>query len=112
MSAVSFSYSVSSQSGADKFTIIVGSTTIANGISGSSSSSWSGSLAKDATITFKYVKDKGTASGSDQATISNIKLTLSDTTNVARVVNKAYVGVGNVAKTIVKAYVGVDGKAR
>lgn len=107
MSAVSFSYSVSSQSGGDKYTIIVGSTTVANGISGTSSSSWSGSLAKDATITFKYVKNANTYAGSDHATFSNLKVTLTNSTNVARPVQKIYVGGSDgKAKLVKKVYIG------
>lgn len=112
MSTVSFNYSVSSESGSDKFTITVNGATVANGISGSTSSSWSGSLAAGKSIVFKYVKDSSLRSGDDQAVFSNMKLTLSNTVGIARVAKKIYIGVNGVAKTVKKMYIGVNGVAR
>lgn len=63
---VSFNYRVSSESGYDKLTITVGSTTIANGISGTVSGSWSGTLVVGQAITFKYTKDSSSSSGDDR----------------------------------------------
>lgn len=105
MSAVSFNYSVSSESGWDKLTITVKGTTIANAISGSSSSSWSGSLSKGDVISLIYSKDGSASSGNDCGTLSNISITTSVKTQidselkeVARKIKKAYIGIGDIAR--------------
>ena len=111
-SAISFSYSVSSESNYDKLTITVGSTTVANAISGSKSSSWSGSLAAGGQIVLRYSKNGRVNKNNDCGTISNIKLTLSDGTDVARPAKKIYIGVNGVAKTVKKIYIGVNNQAK
>lgn len=69
---VSFQYRVSSEQNYDKLTITVGGTTVANGISGTSSGSWSGRVAAGQTITFKYAKDGSGASGDDRGYFWNM----------------------------------------
>jgi hypothetical protein len=64
---ISFDYSVSSETNYDKFTIKVGSKTVANAISGEKSGSWSGSIAKGQTIILTYSKDGSNNTGSDRA---------------------------------------------
>ncbi len=109
---ISFDYFVSSESGYDKFTLTVGGTTVANAISGEKSGSWSGSLAANATIVLKYVKDGSASNGSDNCGIKNIIITaeLPEGT-FARRVTSMYVGIDNIARKVKKAYVGIGGLA-
>lgn len=99
MSSVSFSYSYSSESGWDKFTLIVAGTTVADGLSGSTTTkTWSGSIKSGDTIEFKYVKDSSSSSYDDQCTFSNMTITMQTQTGteqreVARKVKNMYIGV-------------------
>ena len=73
---LSFDYSVSSESNYDKLTIKVNDTTVVNAISGEYSSTYTLALTVNTeyVITASYSKDSSSASGDDQATISNIVL--------------------------------------
>ena len=51
-SKVTFNYSYSSEARYDKLTITVGSTTVANALSGVGNSSWTGAVSKGTVITF------------------------------------------------------------
>jgi len=69
---VSFDYSYSSEANYDKLTITVGSTTVANALSGATThKSYSGSLASGAAIVFKYAKDGSQNTNDDRCTFSN-----------------------------------------
>lgn len=99
ISNISFDYSVSSESGWDKLTIIVGGNTIASGISGTNSSSWSGSLSAGDTISLTYYKDSSASIGNDCGTLSNMSITAIvktqigiETRPVARKIRRAYIG--------------------
>ena len=105
MSAVSFSYSVSSESNYDKLTIVVKGSTVASAISGTSNSTWSGSLSAGDTISLTFIKDNGSASGNDCGTLSAMSITATvktqigvETKGIARKIKKAYVGIGGVAR--------------
>lgn len=111
ISAISFSYSVSSESKYDKLTITVGNTTVANAISGTVSSTWSGSLNAGQTIVMTYAKDSSQSKDNDCGTISNISVTYkgkvqigTEHKDVARKVKKAYIGIGGVARPFWGAY--------
>ena len=111
ISAISFSYSVSSESNYDKLTITVGSKTVANAISGTSSSTWSGSLTAGQTIVMTYAKDGSQSKNNDCGTISNIIVTYyskvqtgTERKDVARLVKKGYIGIGNVARPFLGEY--------
>lgn len=70
----SFSYAVSSESGYDKLTITLDGSAIVDAISGTTSSSYSGSLSSGShTLVFKYVKDGSVNSNDDRAYLSNMK---------------------------------------
>ena len=73
---VSFTYSYSSESRWDTFTLTVGSTTVVNEASGSTTSSqYSGSIIAGTTITFTYSKDSSSHSNDDECTFSNMMVT-------------------------------------
>ena len=74
MSSLSFSYSYSSESNYDKLTITVAGTTVANALSGSGSSSYSGSIKKGQTIVFTYTKDGSANSNNDICTFSSMTI--------------------------------------
>ena len=106
MSALTFNYSYSSETGYDKFTLKVGETTVENGASGATTSkSYSGSLKKGQTIEFLYTKDSSVDTNSDQCTFSNITIT-------AKVQTQTGTEKKSVARKIKKAYVGISGVAR
>lgn len=118
---VSFNYSYSSEERYDKLTIKVGSTTVANALSGVGSSSWSGAVSKGTVISFTYSKDGSGHRNDDKCTFSNMVVEGNSVgsrniyigvDNKARHVKKLYIGVNGVARKIKKAYIGVNGKAR
>lgn len=76
IAAVSFDYSYSSESSYDKLTITYNGTTVANALSGSTTTnSYSGgALKKGQTIVFTYTKDGSGNSYNDQCTFSNMKV--------------------------------------
>jgi hypothetical protein len=75
-------------------------------VSGTTTSkSWSGSITKGTTITFKYDKDGSTNMYDDKCTFSNMVCTYTGQTitgyeskSVARKIRKAYIGIGGVAR--------------
>ena len=106
ISALSFSYSYSSESNYDKFTLNVGGTTVESAVSGATTSkTYSGSLTKDQTIEFSYTKDSSQDKNDDQCTFSAMSITCTvrtqigtETKSVARKIKKAYIGIGGVAR--------------
>ena len=103
MDAISFNYSYSSEAHFDKFTLVVAGTTVANAVSGATTSkSYSGSLSAGDTISFTYAKDGSQHSNKDKCTFSGMRITATvktqtgtETKSVARKVKKAYIGVEN-----------------
>ena len=118
---VTFNYSYSSETKYDKLTITVGSTTVANALSGVGNSSWTGAVSKGTVITFQYVKDSTSHQNADKCTFSNMVVEGNSVGsrniyigvgNKARNVKKLYIGVNGIAHRIKKAYIGVNGVAR
>lgn len=103
MDAISFNYSYSSEATFDKFTLVVAGTTVANAVSGpTTSKSYSGSLSAGDTISFTYAKDSSAHYNDDKCTFSGMRITATvktqtgtETKSVARKVKKGYVGVEN-----------------
>ena len=93
---LTFDYSVSSESNYDKLTIKINNgstdTTLINAISGTSSGSKEYNLSTNTsyTLTVSYTKDSSSASGSDQATISNISITSTLSSNLAYTADTSY----------------------
>lgn len=106
ISALSFSYSYSSEANYDKFTLVVAGTTVESAVSGSTTSkTYSGSLTVGQTIEFTYVKDNSNDANDDQCTFSAMSITATvktqtgvETKAVARKIKKAYIGIGGVAR--------------
>ena len=118
MTNLSFAYGYSSESNYDKFTLTVGSTTVANALSGSTTTkTYSGSLKTGEKIVMTYSKDGSGDSYNDECYVSNISFKSKIQTgteqksNVACEVKNLYIGVNNVAKKVKKAYIGVNGVA-
>lgn len=118
---VTFNYSYSSEERYDKLTITVGSTTVANALSGVGNSSWTGAVSKGTAIIFTYRKDSSNDRNNDECTFSNMIVEGNSVKsrniyigidNKARHVKKLYVGVNGIARRIKKAYIGVNGVAR
>lgn len=75
--ALTFDYSYSSEANYDKFTLKVGGTTIADGVSGATTNkSYSGSLSSGQKIEFTYAKDSSQHKNDDQCTFSNMSITI------------------------------------
>ncbi len=73
MDSVSFNYSYSSESGCDRFTLIVAGKTIANAVSGATTvKTWSGPLKAGDTIVMKYAKDGSVDKNDDQCKVYDI----------------------------------------
>ena len=93
---LTFDYSVSSESGWDKLTIKINNgsanTPLVNAISGTQSGSKEYSLNANTsyTLTVSYSKDGSSASGSDQATISNITITSTLSSELAYTADSTY----------------------
>lgn len=118
MTNLSLTYSYSSERNYDKFTLTVGSTTVANALSGSTTTNtYSGSLKTGEKIVMKYSKDGSGDDYNDECYVSNISFKSKIQTgteqksNVACEVKNLYIGVNNVARKVVKAYIGVNGIA-
>lgn len=103
---VSFDYSYSCRSG-DYFTLTVGASTIENKVYNTTTQrkSWSGTLAKGQTISFSYSKNASLNGGEDQCTFSNMVVSFEErvqtgsvSKDLARIIRKAYVGIGGVAR--------------
>lgn len=98
---VSFSYSYSSETSYDKFTLIVAGTTVENAVSGSTTvKTYSGSLATGETITFQYVKDGSQNSYDDKCTFYGMEV-VTEAINITQG-EPAYYG----TRTIKTLYVG------
>lgn len=105
---ISFDYSYSSEASCDKLTITVAGTTIANGLSGSTTNkSYSGTIKAGDQLVFKYTKDGSVHSNLDKCTFSNMMLALKKEEQVVVGYDEK-----SFAKKIRKAYVGVQGVAR
>lgn len=117
---ISFDYSYSSEANYDKFTLIVGGTTIENAVSGATTNkSYTGSLLRGQFIVFKYTKDYSANNNDDKCTFSNLNCTCLAATatgekieNTSLKIGKLYIGLNDVARLVTKAYVGVDNVAR
>lgn len=120
MSALSFSYSYSSEQNYDKFTLTVGGTTVESAVSGATTTkSYSGSLKAGQSIVLTYTKDSSQSSNDDKCTISNISITIkvktqtgTETKVIARKVKRQHMGVNGVARKVKRGLVGVNGVAR
>ena len=118
MTNLSLTYCYSSESGYDKFTLTVGNTTVANALSGSTTTeTYNGSLKTGEKIVMTYSKDGSSANYNDECYVSNISFKSKIQTgteqksNVAKEVKNIYIGVNNKARKVVKAYIGVNGVA-
>lgn len=117
---VSFSYSYGTEANYDKYTIKIGSETILNAVSGSSSGSVSNrSLAKGQKISFEYTKDGSSQANGDSCSFSNMSVTYttqtqtgSETKTVASKVKRMYIGVDGKARKVKKAYIGINNVAK
>lgn len=105
LTSVSFTYSYSTETNYDKFTLTVAGTTIKDAVSGIGTSSWSGSLTKGQTIVFKYTKDTSYDGNQDMCEFYNMSVTSkeqvqvgSESKEVACAIKKAYIGIGGVAR--------------
>lgn len=118
MTNLSLTYCYSSERSYDKFTLKVGSTTVANALSGQTTTkTYSGSLKTGEKIVMTYSKDGSSANYNDECYVSNISFKSKIQTgteqknNVACEVKNLYIGVNNVARKVKKAYIGVNGIA-
>jgi hypothetical protein len=91
MSNVTFTYSYSSETNYDKFTLTVAGTTIENGVSGATvTKSYNGTLSAGDTIIFQYTKDGSVDRNDDKCTFSDMIIQIQTleqngvTDNVAR----------------------------
>ena len=120
MSALTFSYSYSSEQNYDKFTLTVGGTTVESAVSGATTTkSYSGSLKAGQSIVLTYAKDSSQSNNDDKCTISNISITAkvrtqtgTETKPVARKVKRQHMGVNGVARNVKTGLIGVSGVAR
>ena len=93
---LTFDYSVSSETNFDKLTIKINNgstdTTLVNAISGTLNGSKEYNLVANTsyTLTASYTKDSSSASGSDQATISNITITSTLSSDLAYTADATY----------------------
>ena len=118
MTNLSLTYCYSSETSYDEFTLTVGSTTVADALSGSTTTkTYSGSLKTGEKIVMTYSKDGSSANYNDECYVSNISFKSKIQTgteqksNVACEVKNLYIGVNNVARKVKKAYIGVNGVA-
>lgn len=118
MTNLSLTYCYSSETSYDEFTLTVGSTIVADALSGSTTTNtYSGSLKTGEKIVMTYDKDASSANYNDECYVSNISFKSKIQTgteqksNVACEVKNLYIGVNNVARKVVKAYIGVNGIA-
>lgn len=110
---ISFSYSYSSESGYDKFTLVVGGTTVANAVSGSTTTkTYVGAITVGQKILFEYAKDGSGDKNDDKCTFSNMVITTEVQTgteikSLAKKVKSCYIGGSNgIARKITKGYIG------
>lgn len=118
---VIFTYTYGSEVDYDKFTLKVGDTVVANGVSGSGNKVYSGYLTTGQTIQFKYTKDGSNDYNGDKCTFSFSSLTYTVKTQTGSVEKelaheskKMYIGdTSGKARKVVKAWIGdATGKAR
>ena len=109
MTNLSLTYSYSSERNYDKFTLTVGSTTVANALSGSTTTNtYSGSLKTGEKIVMTYSKDGSGDNYNDECYVSNISFKSKVQTgteqksNVACEVKNIYIGVNNKARKVVQ----------
>lgn len=103
---ISFTYSYSSQVGADKFTLNVNGTIVENGVSSSmTTKTYSGTLSAGSFIVFQYIKNASINKYDDECTFSNMSI-------VANVITKIGTEHKEVARRIKNAYIGIGGVAR
>lgn len=116
---INFTYSYSSESKYDKFTMKVAGQVVADGLSGATTTvEYSATDLKTGdVIEFSYAKDANTNKNDDKCTFQNMTATVQKKTfvqnkAVARKVKKMYVGVNGIAKLIKKGYFGVGNVAK
>lgn len=107
-SSIRFNYGQGSETNYDKFTIVVGGTTVISSVSGTGSNSQSGTISKGQTISMTYSKDSSNSTNGDFARIYNVVLgDLPETVETVEP-SKLYFGLpeggGNVV--VQKAYIG------
>lgn len=107
-SSIRFEYAYGSETNFDKFTIVVAGTTVISSVSGTGSSSQSGTISKGQTISMTYSKDGSNSPNGDFARIYNVVLgDLPETVGTVEP-SKLYFGLpeggGNVV--VQKAYIG------
>ena len=100
---VGFTYSYSSESNYDKFTLSVGSTTVENAVSGATTSkTYSPTLLTAGTqIAFTYAKDSSQSKNDDQCTFSAMQISYDET------IPGEITGYKGIAKKVKKMYIGV-----
>lgn len=107
-SPIRFEYGWGSEPNYDKFTIVVGGTTVISSVSGTGSNSQSGTISKGQTISLTYSKDGSNSYNGDFARIYNVVLSGFLNTTVPTAAEKLYFGLpeggGNVV--VQKAYIG------
>lgn len=107
-SSIRFNYGWGSETNCDKFTIVVGGTTVISSVSGTGSNSQSGTISKGQTISMTYSKDGSVNSNGDFAQIYNVVLSDLPSAIVPTEAKKLYFGLpeggGNVV--VQKAYIG------
>ena len=107
---LSFQYKYITEANYDKFTIKIGSTTVLNAVSGTTTGANlttynAGDLTAGTILTFSYSKDNSQSASGEVVLFKNLTFTTEMTTQIgsevkqiARKIKKGYVGVGGVAK--------------
>lgn len=107
---LSFQYKYITEANYDKFTIKIGSTTVLNAVSGTTTGANlttynAGDLTAGTILTFSYSKDRSQSASGEVVLFKNLAFTTEMTTQIgsevkqiARKIKKGYVGVGGVAK--------------
>ena len=97
------------ESGYDEITLTVAGTTVLSAVSGSSSLAqrWSGTLKTGDQIIFTYSKDSSSHASSENSTYFTLKCdnlpSISSASNIAKKINKIFIGVSNKARKVKKA---------
>lgn len=77
---ISFTYAWGTETNYDKFTIVVGTTTVADAVSGSQTTkTYEGKITKGQTITLTYSKDSSNSNNGDTCTMSAFDVTVDET---------------------------------
>lgn len=107
-SSIRFEYGWGSETNFDKFTIVVGETTVISSVSGTGSDSQSGTISEGQTISLTYSKDRSNSYNGDFARIYNVVLIWPSDAPLLIQPQKLYFGLpeggGNVV--VQKAYIG------